>query len=131
MDTNYFGICLAQLRREKKLKQKQVAFEAGVDPSYVAALENGRRVPPRLDGLTKLAKAINANEHEEKELQRSARLSLLAKEIDACAEYFAGAEVAMVILELSSVMSPKEIQAIGTLVDGYRYRLHVQGRVEM
>lgn len=131
METNYFGICLAQLRREKKLKQKQVAFEAGVDPSYVAALENGRRIPPRLDGLRKIAKAINANEQEENELYRTARLSLLAKEIHACAEHFEGAAVAMDILVMSSVMSPKEVEAIGTLIEGYRYRLHIQGRVEM
>jgi transcriptional regulator with XRE-family HTH domain len=131
MDTNYFGNYLAKLRREKKLKQKQVAYEAGVDPSYVAALENGRRVPPRHDGVIKLAKAVNANDQETKDLERSARLSQLAKEIDACAEHFSGATVAMAILELSSVMSQSEIHALATLVDGYRYRAKVQGRIDM
>lgn len=41
-----FGALITEIRNEHRLKQKQVAFEAGIDCSYVAALEKGRRSPP-------------------------------------------------------------------------------------
>ncbi len=44
-------------------------------------------------------------------------LSELARELNERVEYFAGAPVAMAILEMSSTMSPGEIQAIATLID--------------
>lgn len=131
METNYFGMHLAKLRRKNKLKQKQVAYEAAMDPSYVAALENGRRFPPRKSLMTSLARAVKANEQEEVELLRAAMLSEIARGVEEYAENFAGAELAMEILELSSVLSPNEIQALSTLVEGYRFRAYVQGRNEM
>jgi transcriptional regulator with XRE-family HTH domain len=122
---------LAQLRRKKKLKQKQVAYEASMDPSYVAALENGRRAPPRQSMMANIGRALNANEQEVVELRRAAMLSEMARELNERAEYFVGAPVAMAILEMSSIMSPGEIQAIATLIDGYRFRSHAQGRTDM
>lgn len=131
METNYFGVQLAKLRRKNKLKQKQVAYEAAMDPSYVAALENGRRFPPRKSLMTRLAKAVKANEQEERELLRAAMLSEIARELKEYTEQLAGAELAMEILELSSVLSANEIQALSTLVEGYRFRAYVHGRSEM
>ena len=131
METNYFGIFLAELRRKNKLKQKQVAYEAGIDPSYVAALENGRRPPPRQNLVQKLANAVKADEWDEKELGRTAMLSQLARPLDENAEFFSGAPTALAILELSSVLSERELQAISTLIDSFRYRTYAQGRNKM
>ena len=131
METNYFGIQLAKIRRKNKLRQKQVAYEAAMDPSYIAALENGRRFPPRKSLMTNLARAIKANEQDELELLRTAMLSEIARGIEEYAKNFPGAELAMEILELSSVLSINEIQALATLVEGYRFRAYIQGRNEM
>lgn len=122
---------MAQLRRNKKLKQKQVAFEAGIDSSYWAAIENGRRLPPRQRVLVKVIKAVKASAQEEKELSRAAMLTQIAKGLNERIDYFAGAPLALAILELSSVLSPGEIEAISTLIEGYRFRAHAQGRTYM
>jgi transcriptional regulator with XRE-family HTH domain len=131
METNHFGLCLAQLRRKNQLRQKQVAFDAGLDPSYLAALENGRRIPPRPNMMIKLVSAVKATSNEEKELRRAAMLSFIARELSDCTELISGASAAMTILELSSVLSQEELQALVTLVEGYRFRVYAQGRKVM
>lgn len=131
METNYFGLCLAQLRRKKKLRQKQVANEAGVDSSYWAAVENGRRLPPRPRVMTKLVKAVKANDLEERELNRAAMLSQLAIELKERIDFFASAPLALTILELSAALSEGEIEALSTLVEGYRFRSYIPGRENM
>lgn len=131
METNYFGLYLAKIRRKNRLKQKEVAFDAGMDPSYIAALENGRRLPPKQSLMVALTKAVQANEVEQRELSRAANLSEMAKGMEAHREEFLGVPVAMAILELSAVMTQAEIDAIATLVAGYRYRAYVQGGREM
>ena len=131
METNYFGIFLAKLRRKNKMRQKQVAYEAAMDPSYIAALESGRRFPPRRNMMVNLAKALQASEQEELEMFRAARLSEIAKGFKKHSDNFAGAQLAMEILELSSAMSLAEIQALTTLVDVYRFRAYAQGRQDM
>ncbi len=81
--------------------------------------------------LSKIIKAIEATELEERELRRTAMLSELAREISDREKYFTSAAAAMTILELSVILSKSEVQAILTLLEGYRFRTYLSGRMEM
>lgn len=74
-----FGENLFQLRRKRKKLQKAVAYAAGLDPSYVASLENGRRDPPRREILDKLCDALAATPAEREQIHRAALATKLKK----------------------------------------------------
>lgn len=75
--SNSFGSCLHEIRRRRSLSQKVVAIEAGMDQSYLAGMEAGRRPPPRERQLVRLINALEASPGEEKELRDAHALSRL------------------------------------------------------
>lgn len=131
MHTNYFGRCIAEMRRKRNLRQKQVAAEASLDPSYLAALETGRRVPPREAVIGRIAAALAASAHDVEELKHAARLSRVSRALGDEAADLPGASLAVTLLELSQVLSEEEFTAIQTLIEGYRYRQFLQWRSDM
>ena len=52
-----FGAALRELRTERNRTQEQLAFEAGVDRTYVSLLELGH-CSPTLDTIMSLCKAL-------------------------------------------------------------------------
>jgi transcriptional regulator with XRE-family HTH domain len=122
MDWNYFGRDLAALRRKHGWLQKQVALTSGFAPSYLAALEGGRRPPPPSEALGKILDAIDATEVERTQLSRAAALTHITRAISNHLESFPGAAAAVSLLEVSPEMSSTELGAIQALVEGYRFR---------
>ncbi|GGF22825.1 hypothetical protein GCM10010954_22040 [Halobacillus andaensis] len=55
---NQFGKHLAALRKEAGITQEELAGRAGVDPTYISALERGIRAPG-FNMITDLAKGLN------------------------------------------------------------------------
>lgn len=53
-----FGTSLLLARSRRGLSQASVARRAGVDPSYLAAIERGRRRVPRPETVTRLADSL-------------------------------------------------------------------------
>lgn len=78
METS-FAEYLFQLRHRSKKLQKTVAYAAGLDPSYVASLERGRRDPPRREVLEKLCDVLAATSAEREQLYRAALASRIRK----------------------------------------------------
>lgn len=131
MDWNHFGRGLGGLRREYGLLQKQVAGESGFTPSYIAALEGGRRPPPPVEALKKIIKAIGASAQEEERLIRASKLTDIARVMANYSDDFPGAAAAISLLEVSSEMTPIEVDALRTLVEGYRFRTLLPRRSDM
>lgn len=77
-----FGICLFELRRRRNLSQKSMAILAGMDQSYLAGLEVGRRPPPKEKQLLRLIQALQATSIEEQELRVAHAISKLVDVID-------------------------------------------------
>lgn len=50
-----YGRALKLLREKRKLKQKDLAEHAGLDPGYVSQIESGKRVPgtPAVESMAK------------------------------------------------------------------------------
>lgn len=59
-----FANMLHFARRRSGVSQKDAALVSGMDRSYLAALENGRRSPPGLAALHRLLDAIRAPQAE-------------------------------------------------------------------
>ncbi len=131
MDWNYFGRGLGSLRRKYGWLQKEVAYKSGFAPSYIAALEGGRRPPPPLETFHKIVEAVGATELEEAQLQRAAKLSEIARVIANHSNVFPGASAALSLLEVSPEMTTDEVDALRTLVDGYRFRALLPRRTDM
>lgn len=53
-----FGIRIKELRKEKSLTQEDLAFDVGVDRSYMGFVERGER-NPTLEKIGKIAKALH------------------------------------------------------------------------
>lgn len=111
-----FGENLFQLRHRCKKLQKTVAYAAGLDPSYVAGLEKGRRDPPRREILDKLCEALAATPAERERLHRAALASKLKK---VWAEACGDSELADLFAKLAMALptlTAAERTAIDTLV---------------
>jgi transcriptional regulator with XRE-family HTH domain len=52
------GQTILRVRKEKGIKQKDLAKGAGISPTYLSQIEKGQRVP-RLDVLEKISAEIN------------------------------------------------------------------------
>ena len=122
MDWNYFGGGLGDLRRKYELLQKEVAYRSGFAASYVAAIEGGRRPPPSQEAFRKILNAIGATDIEEAQLLRAAKLTNIARVIASHAQEFPAAAAAISLLEVSPEMTIAEVDALRTLVEGYRFR---------
>lgn len=122
MDWNHFGRGLGGLRRKYGLRQKQVADNTGFSPSYIAALEGGRRPPPSEEALKKIIEAIGASAHEEAQLLRASKLTDIARVMANYSDAFPGTAAAISLLEVSTEMTAVEVDAFQTLVEGYRFR---------
>ena len=58
-----FGARLRKLRQEKGISQETLAFDAGMDRTYVYSVENGKR-NISLVNIVKLAKALELSARE-------------------------------------------------------------------
>ncbi|WP_432258359.1 helix-turn-helix domain-containing protein [Cupriavidus sp. TMH.W2] len=72
LPSSSFSEMLHVLRRRSGLKQKDVAIAAGLDQSYFASFENGRRAPPSLEALHKILDAIEAGPEDRATLLHAA-----------------------------------------------------------
>jgi transcriptional regulator with XRE-family HTH domain len=63
---------LIAARRHSRITQKSAAFGAGLDPSYLCALERGRRLVPRPDVVSAICKGLNLSDIECAELNWAA-----------------------------------------------------------
>ena len=131
MDWNHFGRVLGGLRRKYGLLQKQVAGNSGFTPSYIAALEGGRRPPPSAEALKKIVNAIGASEQEEERLRSASKLTDIARVMANYVNDFPGAAAAISLLEISPEMTGVEVDALRTLIDGYRFRTLLPRRKDM
>jgi transcriptional regulator with XRE-family HTH domain len=52
------GRTILRLRREKGIKQKDLAIRAGISPTYLSQIEKGMRIP-RIDILEKISAEFN------------------------------------------------------------------------
>lgn len=122
--TRRFGDLLFQHRRTRTLLQKQVALEAGIDPSYLASLENGRRSPPEKNTLQAIIKALALTPDETTELTRQANSEKAARYLQANHEDMPGIDSLVQLALALPSLSQREISMIETLIETLTQRKH-------
>lgn len=60
-----FGALLRTLRKAKNLGLVELARESGFDPGLLSRIETGKRYPPEIPGLLRLAKALGIPEESD------------------------------------------------------------------
>jgi transcriptional regulator with XRE-family HTH domain len=70
-----FGDKLRELRRARKLTQKDMARALNVSPAYLSALEHGHRSAPSFDFVQRVTGYLNVIWDDAEELQRLANMS--------------------------------------------------------
>lgn len=70
-----FALLLRQLRLSRGLKQKDLAYQLGYEPSYLSALERSEKGPPRQDFIVRLVRGLNLSEPEQTNLAQALKKS--------------------------------------------------------
>lgn len=112
-----FGELLFQFRRNRTLLQKQVALEAGIAPSYLAGLENGRRPPPEKKTLTAIIGALALTAQESQQLAAEAASERAAHYLQQNYEDLSGIDCLVQLARALPHLSEREISTIEALVE--------------
>lgn len=59
-----FGVYLRNLRKQKRLSQRDLAAQVGIDFTYLSKIEGGQLAPPSEAVLRYLARALDADEND-------------------------------------------------------------------
>jgi transcriptional regulator with XRE-family HTH domain len=123
------GDRLFELRRSRRLLQKQVAFSSGIDPSYLAGLERGHRNPPKASVLNRILVALDASESERAEVERAATIVKVLRTMQDDDAGIPGARTLARLALALPELSENELEALETLIDGI-CRRKMQGQEE-
>ena len=70
-----FSRYLKTLRIKRGVRQKELAYRLGFEPSYLSALERSKKGPPRQDFIRRLVQGLALDESEQAELARALKAS--------------------------------------------------------
>lgn len=119
---NPFSVKLKALRESRGLLQKTFAIELGVSPTYLSALERGRKAPPQNEEFfKKLKNCLGLSDQETSELRE------VANAIEVLGTLVVGAspfQVAVAVTFASRLISlhPNQLRAIQAILDMTEYR---------
>ena len=72
-----FGKCIEDIRRCRRMKQATLADLIGINPSYLCALEKGKKPPPSSHVIERIFLNLNLTDIERSELENSIENSQL------------------------------------------------------
>lgn len=116
-----FGDCLAQLRKKRGCSQKSIAIEAGLDASYLAGIEHGRRPPPRQPVLERILTAMCATPSERLKIKSAIGIAKLARIAATELEPNYGKSLVRIATSMQSC-STEELKALEVIVQGFEHR---------
>lgn len=69
------AVYLQDLRRSRQMRQKEMAFLLEIDVTYLSAIENGRKSPPKIVFFERLAAKLDLNNDEARQLYLAVQYS--------------------------------------------------------
>ena len=116
-----FGECLARLRKKRGQSQKFVAIQAGIDASYLAGIEHGRRPPPRQPVFERILAALSVTSEERQELKTAIVIARLARIAAAEMEPAYGQSLIRIACAMR-FCSIDELKALEVIAQGFKHR---------
>lgn len=58
-----FGVTIRELRRNKRMSQRELASHIGVDFTYISKIENNKLEPPSEEVIIKMSEVFGCNKH--------------------------------------------------------------------
>ena len=113
---NRFGRVIFQLRIKRRVLQKVIAGRCGIDASYLASIERGRRRPPPDPLVDKLLQALGADEREKNWAREAAALDRLIPLIEAAERDIRGAGVFSRVLQSLPYLNDRQLDALDALI---------------
>jgi transcriptional regulator with XRE-family HTH domain len=117
-----FGSLIAQARLRKRIPQKLVALAAGIDPSYLAAVERGRRPPPKSELVNKVLAALQLSAADRVTFIEAAALDRLMPAIQALEQDVRGAGTLERLCSALPYLTEAQLEALGALIDAISTR---------
>jgi transcriptional regulator with XRE-family HTH domain len=117
-----FGSLIAQARLRKRIPQKLVALAAGIDPSYLAAVERGRRPPPKSELVNKVLAALQLSAPDRVTFIEAAALDRLMPAIQALEQDVRGAGTLERLCSALPYLTEAQLEALGALIDAISTR---------
>lgn len=103
-----FGEKLRQLRKDKRITQRELAKKIGVDFTYISKIETGALEPPSEKIIFKISKILNVDEYD---------MVVLAKKIPTeYKEVIIGNELADLFLRRVPTMSNEKKERIKKMI---------------
>ena len=110
-----FGLFLQELRRERRLAQKQLACMLALDPSYLSGLESGRKGAPPLSLILRLKDVLSLSEKEAGALHEAIEQSRRKIEIPLEADPAEYAMAHRLVRKLGN-LRPAQVRAIDEIL---------------
>ncbi|GAC1406722.1 MAG: hypothetical protein NVSMB6_03350 [Burkholderiaceae bacterium] len=110
-----FSVFIQDLCRSRQMRQKELAYLIGVDPSYLSALASGRKGIPGIAIVKKLEEAAKLTNEEKVALQESIKFSKMRYSMPTQADPRAY-EMVWKIFDSVSHLKPAQINAISEVL---------------
>lgn len=112
-----FGKALSVARMQRDLRQAEVARRVGMDQSYLAAIEKGRRKTPAYPLFQSLIAAIEPTAAEQRRLAHLATVDGLIESLDEEVPPGHPADAFRRILSQMAGLGDVEMRCVATLID--------------
>lgn len=103
-------------RMSQRLPRKTVAARAGIDASYLAALERGSRSPPSHERLEKIFDALGVNQQEKERLGLVAFFTRMQNHVLESAPSYVPGETIALITSIGK-LTQRDIRIAKSVVD--------------
>ncbi|MBR7782113.1 helix-turn-helix domain-containing protein [Undibacterium luofuense] len=110
-----FSVFIQDLCRSRQMRQKELAYLIGVDPSYLSALAGGRKGIPGIAIVSKLEEAAKLTNEEKIALQESIKFSKMRYSMPVQADPRVY-EMVWKIFDSVSHLKPAQINAISEVL---------------
>lgn len=124
-----FGSLIFQARIRKRISQKSVALTAGIDASYLASVERGRRPPPRKKIARKVLAALALSPADEAIALEAAALDRLMPAIQDAEQDIRGAATLASLCNALPHLNEEKLSVLSVLIDTLADRQEKEGQV--
>lgn len=124
-----FGSLIFQARIRKRISQKFVANTAGIDASYLASVERGRRPPPRKHIANKVLAALGVSPADQSIMLEAAALDRLMPAIQDVEQDIRGAATLASLCNALPHLNEAKLSVLSALIDTLADRQEEEGQM--